>query len=151
MSVIIRKAGVADFPAIYALLREFSLFQKTPEKMVITLEEMLEDQHLFQGLVAEEAGAIAGFATFFFSYYSWTGKAIYLDDLYVREDRRGQGTGKQLLDAVIRLAREERCKKVRWLVSKWNAPAIAFYTKMGAVIEDTEMTSDFVLGSPRNG
>ena len=145
MPTHIRTAHVADFPAIHALLREFSVFQKTPEKMHITLEEMIAQQDIFRCLVAEEGETIVGFATFFFSYYSWTGKALYLDDLYVQPAFRGQGAGRQLLEAVIGLARDARCTKVRWQVSRWNDPAIALYRKIGASIDDTEMNCDLVL------
>ncbi|TDX00304.1 GNAT family N-acetyltransferase [Dinghuibacter silviterrae] len=141
----IRPATVNDFPSIHALLREFSIFQKTPEKMLITLEEMVAQQDLFRGLVAEEGGAIVGFATYFFSYYSWSGKALYLDDLYVQPAARGNGLGSRLLDAIIALARTAGCKKVRWQVSRWNEPAQALYRKIGASIDDTEINCDLVL------
>jgi diamine N-acetyltransferase len=102
MDIIIRRAGVADFPAVYALFREFAVFQKTPEKLHITLDQLIADEKFFQCFVAElDGGAagdraeggreIVGFATFFVAYYSWTGKAIYLDDLYVRESSRKYG------------------------------------------------------------
>src|ERR1700722_18566385 len=115
MDIIIRRAGLADFPAVYALFREFAVFQKTPEKLHITLDQLIADAAHFQCFVAEmggesggdreaggeSGGEIVGFATFFVAYYSWTGKAIYLDDLYVRESSRKYGIGKKLLFAVI--------------------------------------------------
>ena len=140
MTVSIRIATKADFPAVYELFREFAVFQKTPEKLYITLEQLIADEHLFKCLVAEAEGRIVGFASFFFAYYSWTGKAIYLDDLYVKEDNRKYGIGKRLLNGVIHFARAEGCKTVRWLVSRWNANAIEFYRSIGAAIDDTEMT-----------
>lgn len=145
MQVHIRPATASDFPAIYALLREFSVFQKTPEKMVITLEEMTAQQDIVHALVVQDGESIVGFATYFFSYYSWTGKAVYLDDLYVQPAFRGQGGGGRLLGAIIDLARDAQCTKVRWQVSKWNEPAIALYKKIGAKIDDTEINCDLYL------
>lgn len=145
MQVHIRPATASDFPAIYALLREFSVFQKTPEKMVITLEEMTAQQDIVHALVVQDGESIVGFATYFFSYYSWTGKAVYLDDLYVQPAFRGQGAGGRLLGAIIDLARDAQCTKVRWQVSKWNEPAIALYKKIGAKIDDTEVNCDLYL------
>ena len=153
MDIIIRRAGLADFPAVYALFREFAVFQKTPEKLHITLDQLIADAEHFQCFVAEmggesggdrEAGAesgreIVGFATFFVAYYSWTGKAIYLDDLYVRESSRKYGIGKKLLFAVIDFSKKNGCKTVRWLVSRWNANAIEFYKSIGAEIYETEI------------
>jgi len=153
MDTIIRRAVVADFPAVYALFREFAVFQKTPEKLHITLDQLIADAEDFQCFVAETDGGgegaagdaaeggreIVGFATFFMAYYSWTGKAIYLDDLYVRKNSRKYGIGKKLLFAVIDFSKENGCKTVRWLVSRWNGNAMAFYKSIGAEIHETEM------------
>jgi diamine N-acetyltransferase len=146
MNVTIRKAREQDFPAILSLIKEFSVFQKTPGKVTITLEQMIKEKNLFQCLIAETGDKeIAGFASYFFTYYSWTGKGLYLDDLYIKDAFRKQSIGKKLLDAVIRLAKDEQCKKVRWLVSGWNKNAIEFYKKMGAVVDDTDLICDLSL------
>lgn len=148
MNITIRKATEQDFETIIALQKAFAVFQKTPEKMEITFEQMKAEQHLFQCFVAEtETKEIIGLATFFYTYYSWTGKAIYLDDLYVTDDYRKHGDGKKLLDAVINLAKETECKKVRWQVSRWNDNAIAFYNSIGAVTDDTEINCDYVINN----
>ena len=142
----IRAAVPDDFPRIHTLIREFAAFQKTPEKVSITPSEMLADKDVFKCLVAEKNdGGIIGFATFFFAYYSWSGKALYLDDLYIQQEYRNQNAGTRLMDAVLRFARESDCKKVRWLVSGWNSDAIAFYKKMGAEIEEGEYICDLKL------
>ena len=116
----IRKATVEDLPAVYALFREFAEFQRTPEKLHITLEQLERDAAHFQCLVAVVDGRIVGFASYSPVYYSWTGRAIYLDDLYVQQGSRQSGIGKRLLEAVITLARQTGCVSVRWLVSRWN-------------------------------
>ena len=146
MHIIIRKAGRQDFPAVFALFREFAVFQKTPDKLHITLEQLIEDEAYFQCFVAEADNRIVGFASFFFAYYSWTGKAVYLDDLYVQESSRKYGIGKRLLLSVIDFAKEHKCRTVRWLVSRWNVNAIEFYKEIGAEVEDTEMICVLELG-----
>ncbi len=146
MNINIRKANPKDFPSILSLNKEFSIFQKTPEKVSITLEQMKNDANLFQCFVAEnDAHEIIGFASFYFAYYSWVGKGLYLDDLYVKENYRKHKIGSRLLNTVIDFAKKEKCKKLRWLVSKWNTEAIEFYNKMGATIEETEITCDLKL------
>jgi len=141
INTTIRPVERDDLPAVYALFQEFAVFQKTPEKLYITLEELVADAEQFKCLVAVADGQIVGFATWFFAYYSWTGRGVYLDDLYVRESHRKYGIGRQLLDAVIDLARENNCRTVRWLVSRWNVNAIEFYKRIGAYVDDTEMTA----------
>ena len=142
----IRKANEQDFPGVLSLIKEFAIFQKTPEKVTISLAQMVEDKDCFQCLVAEtDDKELVGFASYFFAYYSWSGKAIYLDDLYVQEASRKKEVGSRLLDAIINIAKQEQCKKVRWQVSQWNSNAIEFYKNMGAVIDDTEINCDFVI------
>ena len=148
MNVTIRKGDARDFPAIFTLIKEFSVFQKTPEKVTIMLDQMIADENIFQCFVAETTNNnIIGFATFYFTYYSWSGKGLYLDDLYVTETFRKQGIGKMLLEKVIELAKSNHCKKVRWQVSKWNTNGIDFYKRMGATVDDTEATCDLGLKS----
>ena len=146
MDISIRSADQNDFPNILKLIKEFAVFQKTPEKVKITLGQMEQEKDFFKCFVAEAAGnKIVGFASFFFAYYSWTGKALYLDDLYVVEQYRRRKVGAQLLEAVIDLAKREQCKKIRWQVSNWNENAINFYKKIGASIDDVEINCDLEL------
>jgi diamine N-acetyltransferase len=145
MTTTIRRALVHDFPAIFSLIKEFAEFQKTPDKVKITLEQMIAEKDHFQAFVVEYNADIIGFATFFFTYYSWSGKALYLDDLYIASAYREQGIGSQLLNTVIELAKKEQCRKVRWQVSGWNTNAISFYKKLGAIIDDTEINCDLSL------
>jgi len=145
MALTIRRAVVQDFPVIFSLIKEFAEFQKTPNNVKITLEQMIAEKDHFQAFVVESNAGIIGFATFFFTYYSWTGKALYIDDLYITTASREKGVGTQLLNTIIQLAKDEQCKKVRWQVSGWNTNAISFYKKMGALIDDTEINCDLYL------
>lgn len=148
MNITIRKAAENDFGDILSLLKAFASFQKTPHKVRTTVEQMKKDKEIFQCLVAEtEDQVIIGFATFFFAYYSWTGKALYLDDLYVSEPCRGQKIGSKLLEEIIKLAKSSGCKKMRWQVSTWNQHAIEFYKKLGASIDEVEINCDLELGT----
>ncbi len=146
MGVTIRIANTNDFAAIIGLFKEFSHFQKTPEKVLITLDQLIKDEKYFQCLVAEdENNVIIGFATFFFAYYSWSGRATYLDDLYVTNAFRNQGIGKMLLEKIIDFAKNNKCKNVRWRVSKWNTNAIDFYKKMGVMIDETDFNCEYKI------
>lgn len=145
MGVRIRKAEESDFKTIITLFKEFATFEKHPEKMVNTEERMLQEQAFFNGLVAEHEGKIIGYAAYFFCYYTWIGKSLYLDDLYITPTFRGQGIGRSLFDQVLAIAKRSGCHRMRWQVSSWNAPAIDFYKKLGAHIDDVEKNCDLVL------
>jgi ribosomal protein S18 acetylase RimI-like enzyme len=145
MSIEIRKASENDFTSIHGLVKEFATFIETPEKVTITVEQMIQDKDYFKCLIAIDCNIIVGFATYFFSYYSWTGKALYIDDLYVKENHRGKSIGTNLLDTLFHIANEENCKKVKWQVSNWNERAIEFYKKRGAVIDDIEINCELKL------
>ncbi len=145
MAVEIKNAEKRDFDQVFNLIKEFSVFIKTPEKVSTTLDQMVRDKKLFKCLIALEDEKIIGYAFYFFGYYSWTGKSLYLDDLYVTENYRGKNIGSKLLNAIIEIARKENCTKVRWQVSDWNRNAIEFYRKHGAVIDDVERNCDLKL------
>lgn len=144
MHINIRKATEADFPEILLLIKELALFEKSPDKVTNTVEQMIREQHLFDCYVAEtETGEIAGMALWFFAYYTWVGKSLYLDDIYVKESFRKNKIGSALLRKVFEIANAEDCKRVRWQVLNWNQPAIEMYTKSGAEIDDEWLNCSF--------
>lgn len=143
MHVIVRKTTDKDFPALLTLLEEFARFQKTPEKFTNSLERMQEERDFFNALVAEnEQQEIVGFATYYFAYFSWSGKGMFLDDLYIKPAFRGQGIGGKLMQTIIAIARRENCHKLHWQVSHWNQPAIEYYESLGASFDHTEMNCE---------
>ena len=85
-------------------------------------------------LIAECDGRAAGFALFFISFSTFLGKpGLYLEDLFVRPAFRGTGLGKHLMAALARIAVQRDCGRFEWSVLDWNAPAIGFYRRIGAV------------------
>lgn len=135
---MIRAAILADVPVILALVRELAAFEREPDAVEAT-EPMLA-QALFgerpaaEAVMAEEDGAVVGFALFFHNFSTWTGKrGLYLEDLYVTPPARGRGVGKALLRHLAALAVERDCARFEWSVLDWNADAIAFYRSVGAV------------------
>jgi len=146
MTVTIRKIDERDFLVLISLFKEFALFEKLPEKMTNSVEQMLREKEYLTGFVAvNDADEIVGYATYFFGYYTWIGKSLYMDDLYVRPDFRGAGVGTKLISEVIAFAKAENCKKLRWQVSEWNQPAIDFYKSLGANVDAVESNCDLVF------
>jgi len=144
MNIILRKANEVDFPEILLLIKELALFEKSPEKVTNTVELMKKEKEFFRCYVAETQNKeIVAMAIYFFAYYTWVGKSLYLEDLYVKESFRKQKIGSALLRKVFEIANEEDCKRVRWQVLNWNEPAIQMYTKSGAVIDDEWLNCNF--------
>ena len=144
MSIIIRSAVETDFPAVLGLVKELAIFQQAPGKVTNSVAQMTRDKDLFNCLVAEnEQKEMVGIATYFYAYYTWNGKSLYLDDLYVTPGYRGKKIGSMLLDILFETARANHCKRVRWQVSDWNEPAIAFYKRLGAFIDKEPYNCDF--------
>jgi GNAT superfamily N-acetyltransferase len=144
MDINIREAVEADFPAILDIIKALALFEKAPEKVTNSVEQMKSEKNYFRCFVAETAdGEIAAIALYYFAYYTWVGKSLYLDDLYVKESFRKQGIASALLNRVFEVARTEGCKRVRWQVLNWNRNAIALYRKCGAEIDNEWSNCDF--------
>ncbi|GMV84554.1 MAG: N-acetyltransferase [Dehalococcoidia bacterium] len=135
----LRPATEADLDTIIELIRALAEYEREPD--AVRLDRADLGRHLFgprpyaEVILAEtEAGASAGFALFFHNFSTWEGRpGIYLEDLFVRPQYRGEGYGKALLAALARLARERGCARLEWAVLDWNAPAIRFYRALGAV------------------
>jgi GNAT superfamily N-acetyltransferase len=133
----IRPVTRDDVPVLLSLIRELAAYEKKKHKVVVTQEDLLRDgfgpQQKFRALIAEWEGKPAGYASFFYFYSTFQGRAaLFLEDLFVLDKLRGKGIGKALLVKVAKLAIEEKCFGLRWEVLDWNRPAIEFYQKLGA-------------------
>lgn len=139
MSVNIRKGVEADLPAIMELIKELAVYEKAPDEVENTIEQMQIEgfgpQSVFEFIVAEEQDTIIGMALYFYSYSTWKGKCIYLEDLIVTEQERGRGIGRKLFDALAEIARNENVGRLQWQVLDWNEPAIGFYKQLGAELD----------------
>ena len=147
---MIRPATPADVPVILRFVRDLAAFEREPDAVEAT-EPMLHDA-LFgdrpaaEAVIAEDATGALGFALFFHNFSTWAGRrGIYLEDLYVTPEARGRGIGGALLRHIAALAVARGCARFEWSVLDWNAEAIAFYRRMGAVGMD-EWTVQRVSG-----
>ncbi|MGR3810742.1 N-acetyltransferase family protein [Jiulongibacter sp. NS-SX5] len=142
----IREITKSDLESLFALFKEFTEFEKRPEALKNSLGRMQDEADLLKGFVVEnDAKKLVGYVTHYEAYHTWSGKALHLDDLYLKPECRGKGLGSQLIQKVIDLARAQGCYKVKWMVSHWNEPAKEFYRKLGAEISNVEETCDLVL------
>ena len=138
MSFSIRRAEKKDAQSILDLIKHLAAFEKEPEAVEVTLEEIendgFGDHPLFQTLLAEKEGEIVGMALYYYRYSTWKGKTIHLEDLIVYENMRKQNIGTALYDAVLEQAYIENVRRVEWVVLDWNTPARNFYINSGAKI-----------------
>ena len=146
MDIKIRPAKEADFTKTIELFKEFATFEKHPEMVTNSVELMIREKEYFHAFIAEtEEKEIIGYATYFFSYPTWVGKSLYMDDLYVIPEYRGKGLGSKLTQTLIDFAQASNCKKMHWQVSDWNHPAIGFYESLGATIDRNKFNCDLKL------
>ncbi|MFJ4838032.1 GNAT family N-acetyltransferase [Streptomyces sp. NPDC088746] len=140
---MIRVATPEDVPAIHAMVRELAEYEKALDEANATEEQLREA--LFgerpaayaHVAVADDDGAVVGFALWFLNFSTWRGvHGVYLEDLYVRPERRGGGYGKALLRELARICVERGYGRLEWSVLNWNAPSIAFYESLGARPQD---------------
>lgn len=137
----IRPARPEDVPAILELIHDLAIYEKEPHAVKNTVQGL--EKNLFGenpaifAHVAVDQGTVQGFALWFLNYSTWEGvHGIYLEDLYVRPQTRGKGTGKALLRTLAEIAVERGYARVEWCVLNWNEPSIRFYDSLGAVPQD---------------
>jgi GNAT superfamily N-acetyltransferase len=137
--MVIREGRETDIPSLLALIRELAIFEKEPDAVVVTEEELLQDgfgsNPLYGLYVAEVDGVVVAISLYYFRYSTWNGKCLYLEDLIVTEKHRGKGIGKALFQKTLDKARELRCRKMNWQVLDWNTPAIKFYEDFDATLD----------------
>ena len=150
----IRPATAADVGTILRFVRELAAFEREPDAVEATeamlSEALFGERPAAEAVMAEGPDGALGFALFFHNFSTWTGKrGLYLEDLYVTPDARGQGVGGALLAHLAGIALDRGCARFEWSVLDWNADAIAFYRKVGAVgMEDwtiQRMTGDALV------
>lgn len=135
---MIRPARPEDVPHIARLIRALAEYEKLSHE--VTFDEAELKEHLFgpkpyaEVLLAEENGAVIGFALFFHNFSTFLAKpGLYLEDLFVEPAHRGKGYGRRLLANLAKLAVERGCGRFEWSVLDWNTPALDFYWRIGAV------------------
>ena len=134
----IREAMREDMPAVLELIKELAAFENEPDAVITTVETLEKEgfgEHpLFKVFVAEVDGKIEGMALVYYRFSTWKGRTLHLEDLIVREEKRGTGLGNALYKKVIQYARSQALKRVEWVVLDWNQHAIDFYERSGATI-----------------
>jgi GNAT superfamily N-acetyltransferase len=139
--LLVRAARAEDVRAIIILIREFAEFEKLSASCEVTEANLREaifgEKGFVQALVAVADNRYVGYALFFPVFKSFRGEpSVFLEDLYITPDLRGQGLGFVMLKEVAKYAREQGYTRLDWQALKWNKPAIMFYKNLGAESDD---------------
>jgi GNAT superfamily N-acetyltransferase len=139
----IRKGNPEDMESVLGLIQELAIFEKEPEAVVITVDDLVRDGfaenplfHVFVAEIEDESSKkeIVGIALYYYRYSTWKGKTIHLEDLIVKEKMRGTGLGSALYAEIMRQGKKDSVRRVEWNVLDWNTPAVKFYENSGAKI-----------------
>jgi GNAT superfamily N-acetyltransferase len=133
----IRPARVDDVPIVLELIRDLATYERAPDEVVATEEQLIDvlfgERRVAEVLLGFEEESPVGFAVYFYNFSTWLGRpGLYLEDLFVKPEKRGKGYGRALLVELAKIARDRGCGRMEWAVLHWNEPAIKFYRALGA-------------------
>jgi GNAT superfamily N-acetyltransferase len=133
----IRPARGQDVPIILDLIRDLATYERAPDEVIATEEQLVDvlfgEKPVAEVLLAFEEESPVGFAVYFYNFSTWLARpGLYLEDLFVKPEKRGKGYGRALLVELARIARDRGCGRMEWAVLNWNEPAIKFYQALGA-------------------
>lgn len=133
MNVTTRQGTVDDIPAIFDLIKELAIYERALDQVSNNVDKLTRDysDKLFDFFVAESDSKIIGLSLYYYRYSTWKGKRLYMEDIIVTEDMRGNGIGKILFDATVASAKSTGCTGMMWQVLDWNTSAVGFYRKYG--------------------
>ena len=139
MAYDIRPAAPDDIPLILEFIRGLAEYEKMLDQVAATPDGLraslfpADRVPVARCVIGSIDGVPAGFALYFFNFSTFLGRpGLYLEDLFVKPEFRGDGLGKALLVHLARIANAHGCGRMEWAVLDWNAPAIAFYESLGA-------------------
>ncbi len=133
----IRPACLEDVPVILQLIHDLATYERAPDEVSATEEQLVEvlfgEKPAAEVLLAFEEESPVGFAVYFYNFSTWLGRpGLYLEDLFVKPEKRGKGYGRALLIELAKIARDRCCCRMEWAVLDWNESAIKFYRSLGA-------------------
>jgi GNAT superfamily N-acetyltransferase len=133
----IRRGRPRDAVTILRLIRGLAEYERLAHQVDATVDRVRRHgfgpRPYFETLICRRNGRAVGFALYFFTYSTFLARpSLYLEDLFVLPEERGNGAGKALLARLARIAVRRGCGRMEWTVLDWNRPAIGFYRRLGA-------------------
>ncbi len=140
MDVLIRQGNAADLPAIHGLVAELARYVDELPAFTASLADYQKDfsDGFFEAIVAEDvtAGRVVGMALYYYSYSTWKGRMIYLEDFVLDPAYRRRGIGSRLWDKLKETGRGRGCKLLKWQIATSNTEALKFYAAQAATIDE---------------
>lgn len=126
-----------QIPLLQSYIMKMAVYEKLEEQVTST-EELLHhsifEQNAAKVYIVEKSGEAIGFVLYTMMFSTFTGKpSIFLEDIYIDEDERGNGYGTLIFKELTKIAKENNYGRMDWQCLDWNQPSIEFYTKMGGV------------------
>lgn len=138
--MLIRKGEEKDLSDVLRFIKKLAVYERQPDAVIITEQDLIKEgfgaNPLFQFFVAEKDEKIIGIALYYYRFSTWKGKTLHLEDLIVEEKYRRDGIGKKLFDTVLKVAQTENVGRMEWEALEWNTPALNFYKKYGANLDE---------------
>lgn len=140
-NLVIKSTSKSDAPIILDFIKKLAEYEKLLDEVTATEKDIIKtifnkrsNVEVILGVVGDKPVA---FAVFFHNYSTFLGKkGLYLEDLFVLPEERGNGYGKEMLKFLANLAIERDCGRFEWSVLDWNEPAINFYKSIGAELKN---------------
>ncbi|MBK7098711.1 MAG: GNAT family N-acetyltransferase [Sphingobacteriales bacterium] len=160
MKLNIRRAEAKDCERILELVQELAVYERAPNEVTVSLEHFTDsgfgNNPVWWAFVAEtpvsdqateeeNKNSIAGIALYYIRFSTWKGQVLYLEDIIVTKEMRGQHIGTILFERILQEAKEKGFKRVAWQVLDWNEPAINFYKKYNATFDGEWINCTVVL------
>ena len=135
-NLMVRKATPKDMDLLYEMINGLATYEKRPEDMtgsIKMLKYFLFEKKIAAAVIAEMDNKPIGYAIYYPTFASFAAKAnIYIEDLFIKEEYRGKGFGKEFFHKLSEMLKNEGYAKLEWSCLDWNLPSIEFYKKLGA-------------------
>lgn len=139
----IRKGCREDSAFVLKMIQQLAKYEKAEDRVKVTLEQLendgFGDRALYETLILELDNRPVGMALYYNRYSTWMGKSLYLEDLYVIPEARGNGLGLKAMKKLAQIAVETNCYRFEWQVLDWNEPSIKFYESL-----NTDLDSEWI-------
>lgn len=125
-----------DIPVILDFIKQIAIYENMLDKVVATeesLKESIFDKNRAEALLIELDNKAIGYIVYFFNYSTFVGReGLYIEDLYIKPEYRGQGIGKKSFELLVHIAKENKCERLEWTCLDWNEPSLKFYKSIGS-------------------
>jgi GNAT superfamily N-acetyltransferase len=132
----IRPARRDDAAVLLELIGELAEYERLADRVrgdAELLAGALFDDEAAEAIVAEVGGQAVGYTIFFTTFSTFECRSgLWVEDLFVKPEQRGQGIGRALLRHIAGLALERNCARLEWSALDWNSLALRFYDSLDA-------------------